>query len=106
MDSQIRIFFKNWESWLKNEKRLAENTVKSYCIDLKSFLKFIDIHNNSNVDIEILTRLDEDDLSSWFYERLRNGAGHRSNARALSSLKSFFCFLISKNIIGNKIKQL
>ena len=101
MDSQIRIFFKNWESWLKNEKRLAESTVKSYCIDLKSFLKFIDIHNNSNVDIEILTRLDEDDLSSWFYERLKNGAGHRSNARALSSLKSFFCFLISKNIIIN-----
>ena len=92
MDSQISIFFKNWKSWIKNEKRLAENTVKSYCIDLKSFLEFIDIHNNSNVDIEMLTKLDEDDLSGWFYERLKNGVSHRSNARALSSLKSFFLF--------------
>ena len=101
MDNQITIIFENWKSWIKNEKRLSENTVKSYCVDLKSFLDFINIHNNSSINIEILSKLDEDDLSGWFYERLKDGTGHRSNARALSSLKSFFCFLISKKIIIN-----
>ncbi len=101
MDNKINIFFDNWKSWIENEKRLVKNTAKSYCVDLKSFLKFIKSHNNSIINIEILSKLDEDDISGWFYERLKNGTGHRSNARALSSLKSFFCFLVSKKIILN-----
>ena len=55
-------------------------------------------HNNLNVDLKTIIN-DEDDLSSWFYERLKKGLSHRSNARALSSLKSFFSFLIAKKMI-------
>ncbi len=101
MNNQIRRFFEDWRSWIKNEKRLSENTIQSYCLDLKSFIKFISVHNNSSVSVKILSELNEDDLSGWFFERLENGISHRSNARGLSSLKSFFCFLISKKIILN-----
>ncbi len=101
MNKQIITFFKNWESWIVNEKRLALKTTQSYCIDLKSFFNFLSVHNNININFDLLKKVDEDDLSAWFYERLKNGVSHRSNARALSSLKSFFSFLISKKILRN-----
>ena len=96
MNKQIIEYFNNWRLWIENEKRLAFKTTQSYCIDLKSFLNFLSKHNNSNVDLKTIINVDEDDLSSWFYERLKKGLSHRSNARALSSLKSFFTFLITK----------
>ncbi len=99
MNKKIVLIFNNWKSWIENEKRLAFKTTQSYCIDLKSFLNFLSNHNNSNVDLKTIIDLDEDDLSSWFYERLKKGLSHRSNARALSSLKSFFSFLIAKKMI-------
>ena len=99
MNKQILLIFNNWKSWIENEKRLAFKTSKSYCIDLKSFLHFLSDHNNSNIDLTTIINADEDDLSSWFYERLKKGLSHRSNARALSSLKSFFTFLITKKLI-------
>ena len=101
MNNQIKNLFESWNSWIKNEKRLATNTVESYCVDIKSFLSFLSVHNNSNLDIRVLSTLDEDDLSGWFYVRLKNGKSHRSNARALSSLKSFINYLILKKIIKN-----
>ncbi len=101
MNNQIKNLFESWNSWIKNEKRLATNTVQSYCVDIKSFLSFLSVHNNSNLDIRVLSTLDEDDLSGWFYVRLKNGKSHRSNARALSSLKSFINYLILKKIIKN-----
>ena len=99
MNKKIVLIFNNWKSWIENEKRLAFKTTQSYCIDLKSFLNFLSNHNNSNVDLKTIIDLDEDDLSSWFYERLKKGLSHRSNARAFSSLKSFFSFLIAKKMI-------
>ncbi len=99
MNKQIILFFNNWKSWIENEKRLALKTTQSYGIDLKSFLNFLSDHNNSNVDLTTIINVDEDDLSSWFYERLKKGLTHRSNARALSSIKSFFSFLIAKKLI-------
>ena len=101
MNKQTKLFFDNWKSWIENEKRLAFNTSQSYCIDLKSFLNFLSNHNNLNVDLKTIINVDEDDLSGWFYERLKKGFSHRSNARALSSLKSFFTFLITKKLINS-----
>ena len=99
MNKQITLFFNNWKLWIENEKRLSFKTSQSYCIDLKSFLNFLSYYKNSEVNLSTIINVDEDDLSSWFYERLQKGLSHRSNARALSSLKSFFSFLIAKKLI-------
>ena len=98
MNKEIITFFNNWKSWIEHEKRLADKTIQSYCIDLKSFIKFVNIHNNTNINLDILKKINEDDLSGWFFERLKSGVSHRSNARALSALKSFFSFLIKKKL--------
>ena len=76
MNKQIVLILNNWKSWIENEKRLAFKTTQSYCIDLKSFLNFLSNHNNLNVDLKIIINVDEDDLSGWFYERLKKGCSH------------------------------
>ena len=94
-------FFEEWKTWIKSQKRLSDNTISSYTRDLKAFNVFITNFKNSNLNIKILSELDEDDLSGWFYERLKNNVSHRSNARALSALKSFMNYLIKAGIIEN-----
>ena len=101
MNYNLNNYISGWKSWIKDEKRLSLNTIISYEIDLLSFLKFINIHMNTNLNIDQISRISDDDLSAWFFERVKKGISHRSNARALSSLKSFINYLIKKKIINN-----
>ncbi|MFL2661009.1 MAG: tyrosine-type recombinase/integrase [Alphaproteobacteria bacterium] len=94
-------FFEEWKTWIKSQKRLSNNTISSYTRDLRAFNIFIKSFKNSKLNLKILSELDEDDLSAWFYERLKNSISHRSNARALSALKSFMNYLIKANVIKN-----
>jgi len=95
----VQKFVKQWIDWIIHEKRLSEKTVKSYKIDLSFFLQHLKEHKNKSINFSDLERLDQSDLTSWFYKRINNGISHRSNARSLSSIKSFLHFLIKKKII-------
>jgi len=107
MNKTLNNKLSEWVLWIEREKRLSSNTIISYESDLKSFLSFIKNHFNKTVDDQILASLEEDDLIGWFYDRIQRGIGHRSNARALSSVKSFFSFLVKKKMLnGSKILKL
>ncbi len=90
-----------WISWIKNEKRLSTKTILSYRIDINSIFDFLGSYVNEEINLNIVEKLDDDDLSAWFYNRLKKGISHRSNARALSSLKSFLSFLVLRKKIKN-----
>lgn len=95
----VQKFVKQWIDWIIHEKRLSEKTVKSYKTDLSFFLQHLKEYKNKSINFSDLERLDQSDLTSWFYKRINNGISHRSNARSLSSIKSFLHFLIKKKII-------
>ena len=95
----LQKFVKEWIDWIIHERRLSEKTVKSYKIDLSFFLQHLKEYKNKSINFSDLERLDQSDLTSWFYKRINNGISHRSNARSLSSIKSFLHFLIKKKII-------
>ena len=95
----VQKFAKQWEDWIIHERRLSEKTVKSYKTDLSFFLQHLKEYKNKSINFSDLERLDQSDLTSWFYKRINNGISHRSNARSLSSIKSFLHFLIKKKII-------
>lgn len=95
----VQKFVKQWIDWIIHEKRLSEKTVKSYKTDLSFFLQHLKEYKNKSINFSDLERLDQSDLTSWFYNRINSGISHRSNARSLSSIKSFLHFLIKKKII-------
>lgn len=84
----------DWLLWIKTEKRLSVNTLHAYQRDFHLFLIFLLEHHNENINFEILKKVDDKAIRSWFFYRLKKGTTRaRSNARALSSIKSFFNFL-------------
>jgi site-specific recombinase XerD len=92
----VQKFVKQWIDWIIHERRLSEKTVKSYKTDLSFFLQHLKEYKNKSINFSDLERLDQSDLTSWFYKRINSGISHRSNARSLSSIKSFLHFLIKK----------
>ena len=70
------------------ERAMSQNTVASYCSDVEKFLKFYDgrLEDASVADVEE-------------YLQSREGLSERSQARVLSSLRSFFDWLVMEKVL-------
>ena len=79
-----------YELFLKTEKKLGDNTVESYLLDLMSFLKWF------NKDVRTTTK--EDILN--YISFLRGNLNEKSINRHISSLKSFYSYLVDMNYIS------
>ena len=80
--------------YLAAEKRLSDNTIRSYQADLGAFLSFL-----ARIKIS-LPHTGPDHIRDFFAACKKNGIANRSNARRLSCLRSFFRFLLAEKIIG------
>lgn len=78
----------DYEYYLKIERAMSPNTVASYCSDVKKFAEF---HNDT------LEKADPDAVISYLSSRKK--LSERSQARLLSSLRSFYDWLILEKII-------
>ena len=80
---------RHYRTYIKLEKRLAQNTVEAYMRDLRSFAHFIlrmyDVPP-AKVEEPMVQR-----YVAWLYDR---GWEKASQARSLSGVKSFFNFLL------------
>ena len=79
---------KGYNYYLRMERAISQNTVASYCSDVEKFLKFY------GGRIEDVTVADVQE-----YLQSRNALSERSQARVLSSLKSFFDWLVLDKVI-------
>ena len=79
---------KDYNYYLRMERAMSQNTVASYCSDVEKFLGFYGgrITDVAAADVQ-------EYLSS------RDGLSERSQARVLSSLKSFFDWLVLENVL-------
>jgi len=75
------------------EQGLSKNTLLSYEHDIKSFLIFL-----KKKKIKLLNA-QQTDVNSFVSYRFSKGISSRSNMRLISSLKKFFLYLASHNII-------
>ena len=76
-----------------SEQGLSKNTLISYEHDIKSYLLFLHKKKISLVSVE------HSDINSFISDRFSKGISSRSNMRIISSLKKFYLFLVSRNII-------
>jgi integrase/recombinase XerC len=85
------------DKWLKNLKHIrnySDNTVRAYRIDVENFVQFVAHHMGQN-DLEGFSKLQLSDIRAWLTARLNQGVSTVSNARALSTLKHFFKYLMA-----------
>ena len=79
----------DYKHYLKLERGLSENSIKSYELDVLKLIRFLDAHNCSDSPISISsTRLKE-----FIYE-IAKVVNERSQSRIISGLKSFFNYLV------------
>ena len=81
--------------YLQLEKNYSSNTISAYKRDLFQYNKFI-IENNRNLKIE---KADYKIIRSWIVSMVSNNLSNRSINRKVSSLKSFYKFLIKTETI-------
>tara|TARA_B100000683_G_C12415542_1_gene525663 strand:+ start:89 stop:967 length:879 start_codon:yes stop_codon:yes gene_type:complete len=80
---------------LKFEKRVSENTIKSYNNDLSQFLTFSEKYENNRK----ISSIDNKTIRAWIIELSTKNLSNKSINRKIASIKSFFRFLIKRQII-------
>lgn len=83
-------------TYLSSEKRFSEHTIKSYSTDLKQFTSFL------ADDFQIVDDINEvrfQIIRTWIASLLEKGVAPRSVNRKISTLKSYFKFLIREGAI-------
>ncbi len=80
---------RDYEHYLKIERGLSENSIKSYALDLKKLQEFVETLQT----IEKPETISKEVLQQFVYE-LPKTVNARSQARILSGLKGFFNYLV------------
>ena len=90
-DHNLGSFF----TFLYVEKGLSKNTVDAYKNDLKDFLSWI-----NKINIQDYKKVTETEINEYVAHLFKNGLKSSSVNRKISTLKSFYLFLIKKKLIS------
>jgi integrase/recombinase XerD len=82
-------YIKSFQSYLKIERGLSQNTIDNYSFDLLRLTQFLDDNSISKNPITI----GEEEIQQFIYS-ISKEVNPRSQARIISGLKSFFSYLI------------
>ncbi len=95
-------YIKGFNSYLRLERSLSENSVSGYMRDLDKLVQFMEMKypgkGPGKVTLQMLK-----EFVSWVNEI---GMGPRSQARLVSALKAFFKYLLLENIIESDPSEL
>ena len=88
-------FINEYIDYIKNKRKLSDNTVMSYSTDLKKYMEYIE---KNNIDINDIT---ESDILNYLVELEKNNISVSTVARMTSSIKSFHDYLFFAKVCTN-----
>lgn len=86
---------------VRQQRRLADNTVEAYGHDLRTFFAFLEGHLGEEIGIKIFRHLHASDIRAFLAKRRREGLSDASIARLLSAVKTFYHWLDHHHGIEN-----
>ncbi|MEQ8558283.1 MAG: tyrosine recombinase XerC [Henriciella sp.] len=86
---------------VRQQRRLADNTVEAYGHDLRSFFAFLEEHLGEEIAIKVFRHLHASDIRAFLAKRRREGLSAASIARVLSAIKTFYHWLDNHHGIEN-----
>jgi integrase/recombinase XerC len=89
------LMIKSFLKYLQYEKRYSQHTIKSYSTDLDQFSNFIKFHYK---DID-LNGVNHKIIRDWLVSLVSENANPRSVNRKIATLRSFYKFLLKKDLI-------
>jgi len=99
------LYIKQFLSYLRLEKSLSPKTVEAYLRDVKKFAQFLS-QGEEKIEEQLLKNVSLVDFQNYFQELFKENVKATSQARAVSSLKSFYCFLQYEKVIKNNPTEL
>ena len=88
-------YIKEFRSHILFEKSLSENTFESYQRDVKKLISFLEMNESKSSPSKIKT----EEIREFIHWIAEMGLSAKSQARIISSLKSFFNYLVLENVI-------
>lgn len=90
--NSVKAYLKGYRTYLRAERSMSLNTYKSYCSDVQEMLSALGGQSGQEADPRLVTR---DDILSYLETRTSadDAISKRTQARILSSLRSFFGWL-------------
>lgn len=79
--------------YLLNTKNYSTHTVSAYESDIFDFINFYKRFDDGDVTLSDIAGADTISFRSWLADRARRNLSHKSTARALSSLRTFYKYL-------------
>lgn len=98
--SNWTVYIKNFESYLKIEKGLSENSIIAYLEDTRKLREFAESLNKAPESIAL------DDLKLFIGELYDLGLVARSQSRVISGIKQFYDYLVLENILEKSPAEL
>lgn len=99
--SNLQPLIADWQTHLLNTKNYSKKTAESYLIDLRLFLQFLQTHIDETPSLDILQQLEVKDFRSFLAARSNRDYNQASNARAISSIRSFYKYLTKQKLLKN-----
>lgn len=99
-DKTVEKLVENFLEFLRIEKKYSTHTITSYRFDLYHFIDFLFKDQEKIIDKTSLENLTIYNFRNWLTTRLNNHV-NASNARSLSTLRSFFRYLNKNKFIEN-----
>ncbi len=97
----LQAAIRDWQGWLREEKRASPHTCLAYGRDLSDFLAFVTEHRGAPPALSDLSALATTDFRAWLAARSAAGLQRSSTARALSTLRGFFRWLKRRSLADN-----
>jgi len=90
--------------YLLNTKNYSTHTCSAYETDIRDFVQFLARFNNGNTSLHDVANADTFAFRGWMADRAKRELTHKSTARALSGLRTFYKWLLRyKNIQNDAI---
>ncbi|EDP71807.1 integrase [Flavobacteriales bacterium ALC-1] len=93
---------KTFSDYLLLEKKYSKHTALAYIRDIEMFQDFLEEHHDS----EVLSKVGYSEIREWIVKLVNSGISNRTVNRKISSLNTYFKFLIKTQTIKiNPLKQ-
>ena len=89
------MFIKEFLQYITSERRLSNHTIKSYSVDLIQFNNYI----SSEFNVSHVTEINFQLIRGWVASLLEEGIQPTSVNRKISTLRTYFKFLLKKGVI-------
>lgn len=92
---------RDYEAYLRIEKRYSPHTLRGYMSDLHTFFDFLTDHFSKETSLSDLAGFKIGDFRAWLSRLTRNELSAASRARALATIRGFYKWLDKQGILHN-----